>query len=331
MNLIDISNPVITEIAQAMLPLLDNAQMSALQKVLVYTLGDMSTLTDKLSDIGSNEALIKAFNDAKSVEGCSARTLHYYRTELKKITNSIAKPIKHIVTNDLRGYLGALQSERCVSNVTLNNVRRIMSSFFAWLEAEDYILKSPVRRIHAIRSEKRVKETYSDEALALMRDKIDNARDLAIIDLLASSGMRIGELVKLNRDDIDFQNRECVVFGKGDKERRAYFDAQAKLHLQAYLSGRTDDNPALFVGLQRPYLRLGLNGIESRLRNYGRALGIPKMHAHKFRRTLATMAIDKGMPIEQVQQLLGHEKIDTTLHYAMVNQGNVKSSHKKIM
>ena len=243
----------------------------------------------------------------------------------------IGKPPQQIMTDEIRQYLTGYQAERNASKVTIDNIRRILSSFFSWLEDEDYILKSPVRRIHKVKTGKVVKEVYSDEALELMRDSCTTIRDLALIDLLASSGMRVGELVALNRDDINFNERECVVFGKGDKERLAYFDARTKIHLQNYLNSRSDDNPALFVSLVSPHRRLMICGVETRLREMGRRLNIPKVHPHKFRRTLATSAIDKGMPIEQVQRLLGHCKIDTTLHYAMVNQNNVKIAHRKFL
>lgn len=232
---------------------------------------------------------------------------------------------------DIITYLSDYQQQTQCSKGNIDNIRRIMSSFFTWLEDENYILKSPVRRIHKIRSNKTVKETYTDEALETMRDQCGCLRDLAMIDLLASTGMRVGELVRLNRDDIDFENRECVVFGKGSKERPVYFDARTKIHLKNYLESRNDDNPALFVSLLSPYNRLEISGVEVRLRKLGRRLGITKVHPHKFRRTLATRAIDKGMPIEQVQQLLGHAKIDTTMQYAMVNQNNVKISHRKFI
>ena len=243
----------------------------------------------------------------------------------------IGKPECQITTEDLRSYLDTYQRRGTVSKVTLDNVRRILSSFFAWLEDEDYIVKSPVRRIHKVKTGKTVKETYSDESLELMRDHCDNARDLAMIDLLASTGIRVGELVKLNRSDVDFENRECIVFGKGNKQRKVYFDARTKIHLQRYLTERTDTCEALFVSLLKPYGRLQISGVEIRLRKIGRELNFQKVHPHKFRRTLATMAIDKGMPIEQVQQLLGHQSIDTTLQYAMVNQNNVKESHRKFI
>lgn len=272
---------------------------------------------------------VKVFLAAKRVEGCSEKTVRYYDSTIRNVMKAIGKPVESINTDDLRIYLDEYQSRSGVSKVTIDNIRRILSSFFAWLEDEDYIPKSPVRRIHKVKTCKTVKETYSDEALELMRDNSECVRDLAIIDMLASTGMRVGELVKLNRSDVDFENRECVVLGKGNKQRKVYFDARTKIHLLNYLKTRTDSEDALFVSLLKPYNRLLISGVEIRLRELGRKLELHKVHPHKFRRTLATMAIDKGMPIEQVQQLLGHQSIDTTLQYAMVNQNNVKISHKK--
>jgi len=322
-------NKLIADIEQEMLKHLDNHQMEQLHKVLIHYLhGITASQTTKSEEIG-NENLLMSFLAAKRVEGCSSKSLRYYESTLKNMLFTLNKPVKHITTDDLRQYLDKYQQNGGAGKVTIDNIRRILSSFFSWLEEEDLILKSPVRRIHKVKTGTTVKETYSDEALELMRDHCGSIRDLAIIDLLASTGMRVGELVMLNRADIDFNNRECVVFGKGDKERLAYFDARTKIHLQNYLDSRTDGNPALFVTLQKPYNRFQISGVEIRLRELGRKLGIPKVHPHKFRRTLATMAIDKGMPIEQVQQLLGHQNVDTTLQYAMVNQSNVKNSHRK--
>ena len=273
--------------------------------------------------------MVGLFLSAKRIEGCSEKTLKYYKATIQAMIDSIGKGIKYIVTDDIRYYLTEYQSSKNSSKVTIDNIRRILSSFFSWLEDEDYILKSPVRRIHKVKTGTNIKETYSDEALELMRDNCTELRDLAMTDMLASTGMRVGEMVLLNREDIDFNERECVVFGKGDKERVVYFDARTKIHLQNYLQSRMDNNPALFVSLKAPYERLKIGGIEVRLRNFGKQLGLSKVHSHKFRRTLATMAIDKGMPIEQLQQLLGHRKIDTTLQYAMVKQSNVKLAHRK--
>ena len=276
----------------------------------------------------SNE-LMAMFIAAKRIEGCSEKTLKYYQTTIAAMITSLGKNVRHILTEDLRTYLTDYQNSHQSSRVTIDNIRRILSSFFSWLEDEDYIIKSPVRRIHKVKTASSIKETYSDEELEKMRDNCEELRDLAMIDMLASTGMRVGEMVLLNRDDINFTERECKVFGKGDKERAVYFDARAKLHLQEYLESRTDDNSALFVALRAPHRRLQIGGIEYRLREMGKKLNIPKVHPHKFRRTLATMAIDKGMPIEQLQRLLGHQRIDTTLQYAMVKQSNVKSAHRK--
>ena len=277
----------------------------------------------------SEQNLVESFLSAKRIEGCSEKTLKYYNATIQSMLDGIGKGIKYIVTDDIRCYLTEYQAKKKSSKVTIDNIRRILSSFFSWLEDEDYILKSPVRRIHKVKTGTNIKETYSDEALELMRDNCTELRDLAMIDMLASTGMRVGEMVLLNREDIDFNERECVVFGKGDKERIVYFDARTKIHLQNYLNSRKDDNPALFVSLQSPYNRMNIGGIEVRLRQLGKRLGLNKVHPHKFRRTLATMAIDKGMPIEQLQQLLGHRRIDTTLQYAMVKQSNVKIAHRK--
>ena len=322
---------LINDVIQGMLPYLNNAQNERLQEVLRYTLAqyEITEITNKESI--SEQNYVELFLAAKRIEGCSEKSLKYYKSTIEAMLHDLNKGIKHIVTDDIRRYLTEYQEKKQSSKVTIDNIRRIPSSFFSWLEDEDYILKSPVRRIHRVKTGTNIKETYSDEALELMRDNCTEPRDLAIIDMLASTGMRVGEMVLLNRNDIDFNERECIVFGKGSKERVVYFDARTKIHLQNYLNSRNDDNPALFVSLKAPHERLKIGGVEVRLREYGRKLGIHKVHPHKFRRTLATMAIDKGMPIEQLQQLLGHRKIDTTLQYAMVKQSNVKIAHRKFI
>ena len=323
---------LINEIEQAMLNVLDNEQLSQLRKVLDYTFRNVSvTEKDSVHTESNNQTLIDNFIAAKKVEGCSDKSISYYKSTIINALEKIEKEVVHITTDDLRSYLNNYQEESGASKVTVDNIRRILSSFFSWLEEENYIVKSPVRRIHKVKVGKTVKETYTDEVLEQMRDHCSNVRDLALIDLLASTGMRVGELVKLNKSDIDYQNRECVVTGKGDKQRKVYFDARTKIHLQKYVNSRTDTNDALFVSLLSPGNRLQISGVEIRLRQLGRELNIPKVHPHKFRRTLATMAIDKGMPIEQVQHLLGHQSLDTTLQYAMVNQNNVKLSHHKFI
>ncbi len=321
---------LMAEVMQQMLPYLDNAQLKQLRQVMEQALYhyEVADKEVKLEEDDSNN-LIEMFIAAKRIEGCSEKTLKYYQTTIDAMASALGKNVRHILTEDLRTYLTEYQSKNQSSRVTIDNIRRILSSFFSWLEDEDYIIKSPVRRIHKVKTVRIIKETYSDEDLEKMRDSCQEVRDLAMIDMLASTGMRVGEMVLLNRDDINFSERECVVFGKGEKERIVYFDARTKLHLQEYLDSRTDDNQALFVSLRTPHERIQIGGIEHRLREMGKRLNIPKVHPHKFRRTLATMAIDKGMPIEQLQRLLGHQRIDTTLQYSMVKQGNVKTAHRK--
>ena len=315
----------LVKILNEMADYLNISQMKKLQETLLKHLAENEAKTEEIPNV----EYLKMFIDAKQIEGCSERTLQYYRVTIEHMLGSIETPIRKITTDEIRGYLVDYQKVNNCSKVTVDNVRRNMSSFFSWLEEEDYILKSPMRRIHKIKTKQPVKETITDEMIEKLRDNCTCVRDLAMIDLLYSTGIRVGELVGLNISDIDFEERECIVFGKGDKERRVYFDAKAKLHLQEYIESRTDDNPALFVTLDAPHARLKISGVEIRVRELGRKLNIDKIHPHKFRRTMATRAIDKGMPVEQVQKLLGHVKIDTTMHYAMVNQNNVKLSHRK--
>lgn len=323
---------IIENILAEMSNILDTRQQTRLREVLKTTFEQvvmMPAESEEQQREQANGELLQAFISAKKIEGCSDKTLCYYQSSIEALLRSEQKRIGELETNDIRSYLARYQEERGISRVTIDNLRRIFSSFFAWLEDEDYIAKSPVRRIHKVRTESLIKEVISDENMEVLRDSCHEIRDVAMIDLLASTGIRVGELVKINCEDIDFHERQCVVIGKGNKEREVYFNARAKIHLKRYIESRSDKNPALFVSLSSPHNRLTIGGIESRLRQLGKRAGLSKIHPHKFRRTLATMAIDKGMPIEQVQRLLGHVKIDTTLHYAMVNQANVKMAHRK--
>ena len=323
---------LIQRIIEEMDDFLGEEQKLRLQDVINATLEGYTisrVLTDTEQRREDNEQLMNTFLSAKKVEGCSDKTLDYYRATLNKMLSEIEKDISEISTNDVRQYLSDFKERRGSSKVTIDNIRRVFSSFFSWLEEEDYIAKNPVKRIHRVRADSLVKEIISDESLEMLRDSCTEIRDLAMIDMLASTGMRVGELVRMNISDINFQERQCVVFGKGNKERTVYFNARTKIHVSNYLQSRTDSNPALFVSLTKPFNRLSISGVEKRLRVLGDRINVTKVHPHKFRRTLATTAIDRGMPIEQVQKLLGHEKIDTTLHYAMVGQNNVRISHRK--
>lgn len=324
---------LVASIINAIMGLVEPGKVQAVKTVITSVVSkfEVTIKEQEQSDFLDNRDLLQKFLDAKSIEGCSEKTKAYYRKTLEGMIKAVEKPLITVDTDDLRKYLSEYQSKNGSSKVTIDNIRRIISSFFSWLEEEDHIVKSPARRIHKIKTDKIVKEVYTDEELEKMRDSTNSIRDLALIDMLASTGMRVGELVKLDKGDIDFQNRECIVFGKGNKERKVYFDARAKIHLEEYLESRTDENDALFVSLRQPHSRITINGVESRLKTIGDRLGVKKVHPHKFRRTLATAAIDKGMPVEQLQRLLGHERIDTTMQYAMVKQSNVKDSHRRFI
>lgn len=312
----------INAILARMQPLLTCTQLKSLREVLTNELAP---------SIRKEPDLLPLFLTAKEVEGCSPRTITYYESTIQHMATTLAKPFTQVESDDIRRYLAEYENTHAVGKVTIDNIRRILSSFFSWLENEDYIVKSPVRRIRRVKTAVVAKEVLSDEDLENLRDSCPTPRDLALVDLLASTGMRVGELVRLDRADINLQERECIVTGKGNKQRPVYFDARAKLHLQTYLSTRSDSSPALFVSFGKSASRLSISCIEGRLRNLGRSCGIARVHPHKFRRTLATHAIDKGMPVEQVQKLLGHARIDTTMHYAMVDQNNVKASHRKYL
>lgn len=323
---------IISKIQDQMKPYLDSSQYLELTKILLNSMKDVEVIdnNNELNEI-DNFKLLNLFLSAKQVEGCSNKTIVYYKSTIEKMLKKIKKQVYNISTDDLRKYLFNHKNAKNSSKTTIDNIRRIFSSFFSWLEDEDYILKNPVRRIHRVKTGRVVKEVLTDENLEILRDNCEEIRDLSLVELLISTGIRVGELVHLNIDDVDFYERECIVFGKGESERVVYFDARTKIHLIEYLQSRTDNNPALFVSLNKPFNRLGISGVENRLRELGKKCNITKVHPHKFRRTMATNVIDKGMPIEQVQKLLGHVQIDTTMQYAMVNQNNVKLAHRKFI
>ena len=325
---------VILNITKDMEDSLTDYQLNKLKESLIINFEKLDFIlkTDDLKhqeELDENTSMIESFISSKQIEGCSDRTIKYYKEIIDKFNDSFDKSIKKITTEEIRSYLSNYKEMSTCGSTTIDNIRRVLSSFFSWLEDEDYIIKSPIRRIHRIKTPTTVKEVLTDENLEKLRDECENIRDLSLIELLISTGMRVGELVNLNISNLNFEDRSCIVLGKGNKEREVYFDAKTKLHLKEYISKRNDNNDALFVSLREPHQRLSISGIELIVRNLGVNTNINKVHPHKFRRTLATMAIDKGMPVEQVQKLLGHVKIETTMHYAMVNQSNVKISHRR--
>ena len=329
-------NDIILNILKDLEQDLSRMQIEKLKEVLIISFNQIEVVvkTDEMqkqNEIRENETLVNIFISAKQVEGCSERTIKYYREVVEKFVKSLDKSVKCVITDDIRTYLSSYKDHSNCNAITIDNIRRVFSSFFSWLEDEDYIIKSPVRRIRKIKTPKTVKETFTDENIEKMRDECTSIRNLSLVELLISTGIRVGEIVKLDINDVNFDERSCIVLGKGNKQREVYFDARTKIHLLQYLNTRKDSNEALFVSMKSPHQRLSISGIELIIRKLGISTNVNKAHPHKFRRTLATMAIDKGMPIEQVQKLLGHAKIETTMHYAMVNQTNVKISHRKYL
>jgi len=277
----------------------------------------------------ANLKILSEFISLKKAEGCSDQTIKNYYIYIRKLLFAIIKPISEITAYDVRAYLVEYKDNNNISNNTLDDRRRTFNSFFNFLEEEDYIIKNPIRKIHKIKGEKNVQLPFTEDDVELLRDECDNIRDLAIIDFLNSSGVRVSELCGLNIKDIDMDKKEGIVFGKGKKERIIYFDARTRIHLKKYLATRNDNCEALFCTKIKPYRRLDKSGIEDMCRLLGIKAGVDDCHPHRFRRTLATRLLYKNVPIEQVQKILGHSKIETTLIYAQVNQSDVKISHEK--
>ena len=273
---------------------------------------------------------LQEFLDVKALEGCSKATIENYKFNLNKFLLGVGKDPTEIATQDIRKYLADYKRERSVSNTTLDNMRRVFQSFFTWMHREGYIIKDPCAAVNKIRADKIIKNPYSDEEMELMREAAKNLREKAIIEVLYSTGMRIGELEKLNKDDIDFVNGKAVVFGKGAKEREVYFNVKAQLALKKYLENRNDTNEALFVGLQSPYNRLKVSTYEKILRELCGRCGV-HCHPHRFRRTCATILLNKGMPIQEVSKVLGHAKLETTMIYCEIDQQSVATNHRKYM
>ena len=276
-----------------------------------------------------NERIILDFIQTKRLEGCTVDTLSHYSETMFLFAKNIYKYFEDLTSNDIREFLSDYQNKRGVTNQTMNNMRGVFSSFFSFMQSEEYIIYNPMDKVHKIRCETQVKKAFSDEEICRLTDSCVNCRELAMIDFLNYTGVRVSELCKLNIEDINFITREGIVKGKGKKERIIYINANVKIHLMKYLEFRIDNNPALFVTEREPYDRLTKSGVEYIVSKVGQRAGVSNCHPHRFRRTLATRLIDRGVPIEQVQSILGHNKLDTTLIYAKVNEKNVKLSHQK--
>ena len=325
---------MIEKIITSVLQWMEGRAMGELKNALYYVLSEYD-ISEKCTDVQcidrSWETELGTFLVRKRVEGRSERTLGLYNLHLRRMLQCLNKPVQEITEGDLFLYIERYKRQRQVSGVYLDSIRLVFSSFFGWLNAKGYIRKNPAAGLDPIKTEKRIKKPLSDIELEKLRRKCGLERDLALIEFLYSTGVRVSELVALNRQDIDFVSMDVIVYGKGAKERETYLTAASCMHLKEYLDSRKDDNEALFVSLRAPHKRLTVSGVEEILRRLGRCTGIEKVHPHRFRRTMATNILNKGMPIEEVKEILGHVKLDTTMIYCQVGRENVKHSHRKYM
>ena len=332
-NATDYRQTLIRNIIGDMKHSLNQRELSELNRVLITHLMDVEIIGRELpyeEDFRKeNERLMGLFIDAKRLEGRSKNTIAYYQHMIVRLCDFLDKPILLMTTQDIRQFL--LHCHSTMKPVSVNNVKRIYSSFFQWLENEEYILKSPVKRIGNIKVDKVIKKPFSITETEKLRIGCETLRLRAMLEFLLSTGVRVGELVKLNINDIDMSDRSCIVFGKGAKQREVFFNERTLIHLNKYLDSRDDNNPALWVTYNRPHNRLDISGVGTELRALGKKTGVTDVHPHRFRRTMASYAVGHGMKIEQVRVLLGHESIETTQLYAIANNEDIKYAHKKYL
>lgn len=325
---------IVSAILQEMMPLLNKEQMVALKEVVrvklcSYDIRRKETAVMCTDHNGQN--YLRVFLDNFHQNGKSEGTIEQYQLHIGRMLSYIGKNVQDIDDDDLIDYMHKYKQIRKVSGRYLNNMRLVFNSFFRWLQRRKVILRNPVDGLEPIKYRQVVKKPLSPEELEKVRRACERERDLAIVEFLYSSAVRVSELAALNRDDISWQSDDVLVLGKGNKEREVYLNASAHYHLKKYLKSRNDDNPALFVGVKSPHNRLTRSGIEDIVKKIGISAGVEKVHPHRFRRTSATDLLRMGMPIEQVQELLGHTKIETTRIYCTVTREQVRSSHRRYM
>lgn len=289
---------------------------------------DIERKSTELVVVSENKAkALQMFFVTKKVEGCSDKTIQYYSYVLRRFFSDIACDLDRVTADQIRYYIAIRSQRDGLSKVTQDNELRVLKSFFGWCTAEEYISKNPTLNVKAIKQDKRIKKPFSEVDLEKIRKAAETKRDKAIVETLYSTGCRVSELCGMNRNDIN--SDEIIVFGKGGKERVCYLNAKARLALADYIESRTDNDAALFVSEDKPHTRLKKSSIEILIRKIGKSAGVENCHPHRFRRTAATVALNRGMPIDQVQQMLGHAIIGTTTIYARSDSENVKASHKK--
>ena len=328
----DLRNKLITEISEELCPIITPEEREIFTNILYrhlnkYEIQERVTEISILDD--TPDKILRRFIATKRIEGRSEKTLQRYYDLCFKMIHTINKPLEQITTYDLRYYLSIYKENRKVSNHTLDGMRRVYKAFFSFLTVEQIISTDPSLGLSKIKYEKVVKEAYSNIDVEKIKRVCKTARDRALVEILYCTGCRVSEVVKLNKSDVNFVSQSIIVLGKGNKQRVVYISDVAMLYLVEYINSRKDSNEALFVGIKAPYERLSKNGIESRLKTLGKFANVENVHPHRYRRTLATNLLDRGSAIQDVAQILGHEKISTTQIYYQSNQENVHNSYNK--
>ena len=324
----------VNSILNDMEPILTSRQLTELHTVLQQVITNYSISSDEklYGDVDYrelNRMLIDQFLEDKKLAGLSDKSLCLYQHSLEYTVKVLYKGFDSIIHDYIFDFFNFLIEENKSSMVTVDNYRRILNSFYGYCVTNGLLYKNPILKINAIKRVKKIKQAYSYEEIIFLRENLNTLRDKAIFELLLSSGMRVGDLVKLNHKDLNMNECAVIVHGKGDKEREVFFNELAKVSINRYLESRVDTNPALFVSLHSPYHRLGISGVETMLRELGKRSGVNKVHPHRFRRHFATQMIRKGVHIEQVQQLLGHAEIETTQMYIVNDEDEIAYNHKR--
>lgn len=321
----------ILDVLRKMQELLSEEQLKELQNALNMVFAGCKIAEETGLRVAERrwEEDLEDFLVSKALEGRSAETVKRYRYELNRLLSYIDKTIADIRPGDISGYMRMYKRIRGISNQTLKNIRTVFSSFFAWLRDRERIGKNPMTLVEDVKIESTIRRPYTDEEREMMLRECNNIRDKAMLEFLYSTAIRVSELARLNKEDVRFSSKDLIVYGKGAKERRVYINDRTNMYLREYLQSRSDDNPALFVGLADPHRRLTKGGIEDIIRRIGRRAGVEKAHPHRFRRTALTNALNRGMPLQEAMILAGHAKPETTMRYCTVDQEAVQYHHKK--
>ena len=315
------------EIEEGLADTITVTQLKSVVDTLTNTLGVYEM--ERLQDEGHQQEfddMLQVFVDAKRISGTSEKTIQRYTYILKKFRESCNTPIRHITVFDLRGFL-MKEKARGVSDRTIEGYRDVFSSFFGWVTREGLLPQNPCGNLTTVKCRREVRLPFTDVDIEKLKECCQRTRDKALICFLLSTGCRISEVCGLNKSDVDILHKECRVLGKGNKERIVYMDDITAMMLTRYICERTDDCDALFVG--KGDKRLLPNGVRTMLHQIAEKANVEDVHPHRFRRTLATNLINRGMPIQEVARILGHDKIDTTMTYVYINNERVKNSYQK--